>query len=270
LRKLKTVNRIAAVAMLLLVNPVCGNAQAAGTPAGRAAGIYAGTTRYYRFPGPVASRPEQLFGAVGLDGTGYFISVPGPGSDIRVFQNLKAIGAVMSPEREVPIAGRGVARGAQGWPLEIRHTGTSAGAFDIQGKFNCGDCYIALNLRMQRLTHRSMSLSYRAGTYRGFDVNRLTKATVTLDKAGHFAGTDVLGCRLSGTLNRVGSLNLFEVNLDFIGPSACHGAMRGIAFFDTRDRTGRFDGAAQPYLYLMGANSDFSHGFAMVLAYQRQ
>ena len=259
---------LTAVAMLLLVNPVSGNAHTAATPATPAAGIYAGTTTYYRFPGPVASSPNHLFGAVDEDGTGYFISVPGPSSDIRVLQNLRGIGSIMSTERDVPTAGRGVGRGAQDWPVKIRQTGSRGGTFRIQGKFNCGDCYIALHLHMQPLTHRRQWLNRRAGTYRGFDVNRMTKAAITLDKVGHLAGTDILGCRISGTLTREGSLNLFEAKLEFTGPSACRGAMRGIAFFDNRDRAGRFDGTTQVYLYLMGANRDFSHGFAMVLAYQ--
>jgi len=260
-----------AIVMVLLLagaahaNPAAATAVSAGT-----AGMYAGDTTYYRYPGPVAATPKRIFGAVGADGTGYFIAVAASSSDIQVFQKLHGKGQVSSPEREVLTEGRGVARGAQNWQIEIKPKGARGNAYALHGTFNCGDCYIALNLRMQALTHQHVTLSTRAGTYQGFDINRLSKAVITLDSAGRLTGSDALGCRFSGTLTQVGALNLFDARVQIAGASACHGSMTGVAFFDTRDWSAQFSGASGRYLYLIGASSDFSHGFAMALAYQRK
>lgn len=256
--------------VLLLAQTGYGQPNAAAAASTGLAGIYSGDTTYYRYPGPVAATPKRIFGAVGADGTGYFIAADAANSDIQVFQKLQGKGRVSSPEREVPTAEHGVARGAQNWQIEIKSKALRGNAYALAGTFNCGDCYIALRLRMKPLTHRPVMLNNRAGTYQGLDINRLTKAAISLDSAGHVTGTDALGCRLSGTLIQVGTLNLFDTRLHITGAPACHGAMTGLAFFDTRDRSGQFSGASGSYLYLMGANSDFTHGFAMALAYQRK
>jgi hypothetical protein len=247
-----------------------GAANTTAAAANGTAGVYSGATTYRRFPSPHTSKPSPVFGAVSEDGTGYFISVPAASSEIRVFQNLKGSGSVASPESEVPTEGQGVARGAQAWPIEIKPADSSGHPYTLQGKFNCGDCVIALNLEMQPLTRQQISLASRNGSYAGFDINRLTRVTLTLDSMGRFTGTDTTGCHLSGILTQVGSLNLFAASVTMAGAAACHGAMTGVAFFDPRDRTGQFSGATGSYLYLIGANGDFSHGFAMAVSYQRK
>ncbi|MDE2023028.1 MAG: hypothetical protein KGJ18_02345 [Gammaproteobacteria bacterium] len=268
--KLNLKSGLAVIAMLLLAHTGYGNSNPAGAPPTRLSGIYSGTATYYRYPGPVASTPNRMIGAVRPDGNGYFISVPAASSDIRLFQNLRGSGQVISPERDVPTEGQGVARGAQNWQFEVKPADSSGNAYALQGTFNCGDCYIALNLQMQPLTHQHLSLDSRGGRYQGFDINRMTKVVITLDSEGHFTGTDAMGCRISGTLTQVGKLNLFDTRVTIAGSSVCHGAMTGVAFFDTRDRTGQFSGATGSYLYLLGANSDFSHGFAMAVSYRRK
>ncbi len=266
---LKLKSSLAVFAVLLLVNTGYSNANAAGASSAGVSGVYAGESTFYGFPGPVASTPKPMIGAVRQDGNGYFIAVPAASSDIQLFQNLRGNGQVISSERDVPTEGQGVARGAQNWQFEVKPADSSGNAYALQGTFNCGDCYIALNLQMQPLTHQHLSLDSRGGRYQGFDINRLTKVAITLDSGGHLTGTDAMGCRISGTLNPVGKLNLFDTNVNIAGSSACHGAMTGVAFFDTRDRTGQFSGATGSYLYLLGANSNFSHGFAMAVSYQR-
>ena len=267
--KLKLKIGLAIIAMLLLANTGYGNSNPAEASSTRLSGIYSGSATYYRFPGPVSSTPNRMIGAVRQDGNGYFIAVPAASSDIHLFQNLKGNGRVTSPEHDVPTGGRAVSRGVQNWQFQVKPAGSSDNAYALQGRFNCGDCYIALNLQMQPLTHQQISLRSRSGRYQGFDVNRLTKVVITLDSKGDFTGTDAMGCHISGTLTRVGKLDLFDANVNIAGPSACRGAMTGVAFFDTQDRTGQFSGATGSYLYLIGANSDFSHGFAVALSYQR-
>ncbi len=267
--KLQLKSGLAVIAMLLLAHTGYSNSNSAWASSTRLSGIYSGTATYYRYPGPVASTPNRMIGAVRQDGNGYFISVPAASSDIQLFQNLKSNGQVTSPEYDVPTGERVVARGAQNWQFQVKPAGSSGNTYALHGTFNCGDCYIALNLQMQPLTHQHISLDSRSGRYQGFDVNRLTKVVITLDSKGDLTGTDAMGCHISGTLTPVGKLNLFDASVDIAGPPVCHGAMTGVAFFDTRDRTGQFSGATGSYLYLIGANSDFSHGFAMALSYQR-
>ena len=221
------------------------------------------------YPGPVSSKPSPLFGAVAADGTGYFISASAASSEIRVYQNLKGSGTVASPESDVPTEGQGVSRGAQAWPIEIKPGDSSGHAAALQGKFNCGDCVIELDLTMQPLTQQSVALSSKAGAYQGVDVNRASKVTLALDATGHFTGSDSHGCQLSGTLTRTGNLNLFDASVTFSGAATCHGSMPGVAFFDTQDRTGQLAGTSGPYLYLIGANGEFTHGFAMVVSLQK-
>lgn len=264
---LKLKKGLAVFAVLLLANAGYSNANAAGASSAGVSGVYAGESTFYRFPGPVASTPKPMIGAIRQDGNGYFISVPAASSDIQLFQNLKDNGQVTSPEHDVPTGERAVSRGAQNWQFEVKPAGSSGNAYALQGRFNCGDCYVALNLQMQPLTHQHLSLDSRSGRYQGFDVNRLTKVVITLDSKGDLTGTDAMGCHISGTLTQVGNLNLFDASVNITGASVCHGAMTGVAFFDTRDRTGQFSGATGSYLYLIGANGDFSHGFAMALSY---
>ena len=255
-------------AALLLANSAYANPDAAAMSSHGTAGIYAGATTYRRFPSPHTSKPSPVFGAVSDSGTGYFISASAASSEIRVFQNLKGSGRVASPESEVPTEGQGVARGAQAWPMDIKPADSSGHPDTLQATFNCGDCVIGLNLEKQPLTQQPVSLSSKAGAYQGADVNRLTKVNLSLDAMGRFTGTDANGCHLSGTLAQVGHLNLFGVSLTLSGASACHGAMTGVAFFDTQDRTGQVPAAKGTYLYLLGASPDFSHGFAMALSHQ--
>lgn len=261
-----TITRSLTVVAALIFAAAYGSPNNAGASAAGIAGIYSGSTTNYRYPGPAASMPRRLFGAVATDGKGYFVSVPAEISDIRLFRNLVGKGRITSPEYEVPTEGQAAAHGPQNWKIEIRPAG--AGLYVIRGKFNNVSGYLALDLRMQALTHRDVSLDGESGTFRGFDLNRRTKADITLAADGHLTGTDAAGCRISGTLTRVGNLDLFNAGVTFAGPPACHGAMTGAAFFDTRDRSGRFSGAAGSYLYLIGANGDISHGFAMVLSRQ--
>lgn len=259
----KLKNGAAVVAMLLLVGSACADPGAAGAPA---AGIYAGSTTTYRYPGPIVSTPRRLFGAVAKDSTGYFISVPAASSDVYVFRNLHGIGKFTSAEYEVPTEGRAVSRGPRNWKIEIRPAGASL--YALHGKFNNISGYVALDLQMLSLTSSHVSLSVEAATYRGFDVNRDTRVEMTLDAQGRLSGTDTAGCRISGTLTRIENLDLFDAGVTFAGAPACHGTLAGVAFFATRDRTGRFSGAKGHYLYLIGANRNFRHGFAIALSRQ--
>lgn len=252
------------IAALLLAGAYA-SPNAAGATAVGVAGIYAGSTTNYRYPGPTASTSRPLFGAVATDGDGYFVSVRAA-SDIRLFRDLRGKGRITSPEYEVPAEGVAVARGPQNWKIEIEPV--SGGMYALHGKFNNVSGYVALDLKMQPLTYRDVSLDKKGGVYRGIDINRHTKAVITLAADGQLTGSDAAGCNISGTLNRVENLGLFTADVTFAGAPVCHGAMRGVAFFDTRDRSGELSGAAGSYLYLIGTNGDFSHGFAMALSRQ--
>lgn len=254
---------LAVVAVVLLAG-TWSIANAAGATAGGIAGIYAGSTTHYRYPGPTASKSSHLFGAVTTGGNGYFVSVPAPGGSIRVFRNLAGTGRITSPEYEVPAEGQGPARGSRRWKLKIQPA--AEGLYAIHGKFGDVSGYVALDLKMQSLTHRNVSLDAESGVYLGTDINRGTKATITLSRDGQISGAGVEDCSISGTLIRVGKLDLFDAHLKLAGSSACHGTMRGLAFFDTHDRSSRLQGTAGSYLYLIGVRGDLSDGFAMVLS----
>lgn len=232
------------------------------------AGVYAGSITHYRYPGPTASKSGHLFGAVTTGGNGYFVSVPATGGSIRVFRNLEGTGRISSPEYEVPAKGQAPARGTRRWKLEIQPA--AEGLYAIRGKFGNVSGYVALDLKMQSLTHRNVSLESESGRYRGTDINRGTKAVITLSSDGQISGTGVEGCGMSGALTRIGKFDLFDARLKLADSSGCHGTMRGGAFFDTRDRSGRLQGAAGSYLYLIGVRGDLSDGFAMVLSRHRE
>lgn len=262
-----TITKSLTIVSAVLLVAAYGSSNATSTSAAGIAGIYFGSTTSYRYPGPTASTPRRLFGAVASDGTGYFVSVPTADGSIRLFRNLRAKGRITSAEYEVTTEGQAAARGPQNWKIEIQPAG--GGLYDIHGKFNNVSGYVGFDLQMQPLTHREVSLDDESGTYRGIDSNRETKGVITLAADGRITGTDG-GCRISGTLTQVGSLDLFDARVMFSGPPACHEAMTGIAFFDTRDLSGRFSKAQGSYLYLIGTNGDFSHGFAMALSRQRK
>ncbi len=268
--KLKLNNGLVVIAVLLFANTGYSDADSAAVSSTGTSGIYSGESTFYRYPGPVQSTPKSMIGAVKEDGKGYFISVHAASSEIQLFQNLQGSNKVTSPGREVPTEGQAVSRGAQNWQFEIKPVDSSGNAYALHGTFNCGDCFISLNLSMLPLTHQKVSLTSRGGSYHGVDINRLTKVTATIDSGGRLMGTDSLGCRISGTLTQVGVLNLFDALISFTGTSACHGAMRGVAFFDSQDRTGQISAATGHYLYMIGTNTDFNHGFAMVLTYPRR
>jgi hypothetical protein len=256
---------VVSVALLVLR---AGYAQpdAAATSAANTAGIYAGTSTFYLFPGPKASKPKHIFGAVSTDGTGYFISVPGTGVQIQVVQKLMGTGRIFAQESEIPTEGNKVGRGAQRWQFAVTPADSHGDSYQLQAKINCGDCYTAYDLRTLPLTHRRITLGKRAGAYHGVDINRESKVNLMLDAKGAFTGTDDRGCQLSGTLTQAGARNLFEVSMTFAGGAACHGAMSGVAFFERHDQTGQLSSAAGSYLYLLGGDSELTHGFAMVLA----
>jgi|GEM_PF-2875244 len=238
-----------------------GPAHASGT-----AGIYAGTTRHHQFPGPKVSKPQHLFGGIASDGNGYFIAVPAASSEIRVFRQLDATGAISSPEYEVPTAGNAPARGPRSWKMHLEAQHAGRGDYSLHGKFNSVDGYLALHLRRLPSTRRATPLAERSGPYRGVDVNRGTRARITLDAKGRFHGTDADGCRLSGALTRTGQMNLFAARVTLSGGAACQGEMQGVAFFAGGDRTGRLPRAKPPFLYLIASDGDFSHGMAMELS----
>lgn len=260
-------NLIVAMALFFAGTAYGCQAAAAGS-SGRIAGIYSGAITYYRFPGPVASKPKRLFGAIGKDGLGYFISTAPLSSEIQVFRHLAGSGAIISPEYEVPTEGQTVGRGVQKWKIEIRLGRGSGRSSRLLGKFNRVDGYAALELREVRLTGQHMPLTSRSGAYSGFDGNRHRTVNITLKPDGRFSGTNASGCGMSGRLTRLGERGLFNVRMMSSGPSACRTVVMGVAFFDTRDRTGRFSGAGS-YLYLIGTNQDLSHGIAMVLMRRR-
>lgn len=261
---LKTALMLSAV--LLVSNAGYTQPNATPTPAANTAGIYAGTSTFYLFPGPKASKPNHIFGAVSREGTGYFISVPGTSVQIQVVQKLMGTGRVFAQESEIPTEGNKVGRGAQRWQFTVTPADTGGHTYDLQAKINCGDCYTAYDLRTSPLTHMRITLGKRAGTYHGVDVNRGSKVNLTLDSNGALTGTDDHGCHLSGALTQTGTRNLFDVSMTFSGGESCHGAMTGVAFFDRKDRTWQVSKAKASYLYLLGASSDLTHGFAMVLS----
>lgn len=252
------------VAVSLLLGTACRNGEAAAAPSGGVAGVYSGSITYYRFPGPVASKPRRLFGAVGKEGTGYFVSVSPVSGEVQVFRRLAGSGEITSPRYEVPAEGRAVARGVQKWKFKISSGAGGAHSRRLLGKFNRVDGYAALELRELPASGRRIPLRRRSGAYEGFDINHDTKVDITLYPDGRLGGTDASGCRISGRLSRVANLGVFHARMSFAGPQSCRTATTGVAFFDTHDRTGRFSGAGS-YLYLIGASRDFSRGVAMVL-----
>ena len=78
-------------------------------------------------------------------------------------------------------------------------------------------------------------------------------ADVTLDAAGGFTGTDVLGCQLTGKAAQRGSENLFDVRVQVSGPAgACEDdTMTGLARESNYDEFDLFDGAAGTYYYVV-------------------
>lgn len=267
MNKLTLGDRLAVATVLVFAGAGCWSRQAAAAPPSGTAGIYSGSITYYRYPGPVASTPGRLFGAVGKDGTGYFISVSPVRGEIQVFRHLAGSGEITSPQYEVPTEGQAVARGVQKWKFEIRPGAVGGSSHRLLGKFNRVDGYAALELRELSLTDGPISPPRLSGAYEGFDINRGTKVDITLHPDGGLSGTDAFGCRFSGRLTRVASLGVFDARLTFAGSAACRTLAMGVAFFDTRDRTGRFSGAGS-YLYLIGADRSFSRGVAMVLRHR--
>lgn len=266
MRNLKLKVGLAVGAGLLLLHTGYAQPNAAAVPMANTAGVYAGTSTFYLFPGPKASKPNHVFGAVSQEGTGYFLAVPGGGSQIQVVQKLTGTGRVFAQESEIPTEGNKVGRGAQRWQFVITPADSHGGSYQLQAKINCGDCYTAYDLRTLPLTQKRITLGKHAGVYHGVDVNRESKVTLTLDAMGRLSGTDEHGCHLSGTLAQTGARNLFDVSMTFSGGEHCHGAMTGVAFFDRTDRTGQVSKAKGSYLYLLGADKELTHGFAMVLA----
>lgn len=251
---------------LLVLRAGYAQPDATATPAANTAGVYAGTSTFYLFPGPKASKPNHMIGAVSTAGTGYFISVPGASGQIQVVQKLMGTGRVFAQESEIPTEGNKVGRGAQRWQFVVTPADPHGDSYQLQAKINCGDCYTAYDLRTVPLTHERITLGKRAGAYHGVDVNRQSKVNLTLDSKAALTGTDDRGCHLSGTLTQADTRNLFDVSMTFAGGAACHGAMTGVAFFERHDQTGQLSSVAGSYLYLLGADSELTHGFAMVLA----
>lgn len=262
-----TLNLRLVATTLVLASTGCWSGRAAAAPSSGAAGIYSGSITYYRFPGPVASRPKRLFGAVGKEGSGYFISVSPASGEVRVFRDLAGTGEITSPQYEVPIAGQAVARGVRKWKIEIRSGAGGAHAHRLLGKFNRVDGYAALKLKELAPMDRDMPLPSRSGAYEGFDINGDTKVDIILYSDGRLGGTDASGCRISGRVTRVANRGVSAIRLRFAGPRTCRMAATGVAFFASRDRTGGFSGKGA-YLYLIGANREFSRGFAMVLKHR--
>ncbi len=259
-----------AVIMALLLSGACGCKRTADQSVfSGTAGIYSGSIAYYRFPGPVVSAPVRLLGAIGQEGVGYFIPVSPATGAVQVFRNLAGSGEITSFQYEVRPEGQRAARGAQKWEIRIRRGGGSGNSRRLLGKFNRVDGYAALQLRELPRTDRYISFASRGGVYRGIDLNRRTMASVTVHSDGKISGTNAEGCRISGSLTRVGGLDLFDVRMTLAGAPECRTGITGVAFFDIRDRSGRFSGAGS-YLYLIGASGDFSHGVAMVLRRRSQ
>lgn len=204
-------------------------------------------------------------GAVAQDGNGYFIAVDSSGdTQLLAYDDLAGIGKVTSSQHEVPAEGSSISRGPETWQFKIKAVDASQTTFGLQGTFT-GNGGNSLTVATASNTHAK---GLHAGNYQGQDVNRLTAVTATLGADGKLSGLDGLGCHLAGTLTQEGSLNLFDVSVAITGPASCHGTLTGLAFFDTQDWTGQFSGAHGTFLYLLGANSDFSHGFAMALRLQ--
>ncbi len=258
-----------AIAMLLIANPLYASRGVHGPSSNGLTGIYSGKSTYYRFPGPTASRGHQMIGAVGTNGNGYFLSIPAT-SSLQVFQDLRHDGEITSAEHDVPTDARGVTRGARMWRFTARSAGSSGRPYELHGKFQSVDGYSTVRLRMLPLTHMSVVLNQRTGRYGGYNISRDTRVEITLSPGGKFTGTYAKGCRISGILTQVGHLNLFDTDMTLGGRVGCDGAMRGIAFFDTTDQTNRSSRTKGDYLYLIGANRNFSHGLAMVLSYRDQ
>lgn len=250
--------RVFIATVLLAAIGGCNNADDTGT-----AGAYSGTISSYIAPQPPGA-PSPIFGVVGKDGTGYFLAVPTAGSYLTTFQGLTSSGTLTSPEYDVPTEGLPVPRGAQNWQFTITATNASATTYELQGRFMGVDAGMNVDLKTLPITLQGTAPA-QAGTYQGPDVNRLTNVVMTLDATGILSGSDGLGCQISGALTEEGNLNLYDVNLNITGSSSCHGALSGTGFFDTKDWTGQFSGATGIYLYLLGSNGDFSHGFAMAL-----
>lgn len=225
------------------------------------AGSYSGTITTQIWPQPPGN-PIQMFGVVAKNGTGYFLTVPTAEDDVAIFTGLSGIGKVTSLEYDVPTEGQPILPSIPKWQFTI--TNISAATYRAQGEFMGVDTSQIVNLESFSSALQG-DASVHTGTYQGPDVNRLTDVVVTLNATGELTGNDGLGCNISGTLSEEGNLDLYDVNLNIAGTSSCHGALSGAGFFDTKDWTGQFSGATGTYLYLLGSNGDFSHGFAMEL-----
>lgn len=246
-------------AVLLATLGGCNNSS---NDAGPLSGAYAGTLTDYMAPS-FTSGPFIMFGGVNHDGTGYFLPVNTASSGIIAIQGLAGTGDVTGTEYDVPAEGQPVPHGAQTWHFTVTATDSASTTHELKGGFTGVDA--GTNVDVTTLPWLGGSPSSRAGTYQGPDVNRLTNVTMALDTQGNISGNDGLGCHVSGTLTEEGNLRFYDVSLIITGSSSCHGALSGVGFFDYGDLTGRFSGAAGPYLYLLGASGDFSHGFAMEL-----
>ena len=222
-----------AVVTVLLLSGACGwKREADATVSSGTAGIYVGSIADYRFPGPIVSAPRQLLGAIGKEGVGYFISLSPASGEVQVYRNLAGSSEITSVEYEVPPEGQMAARGAQKWKIGIRPARGSGNLRRLLGKFNRVDGYAALELRELPLTDRYISLASRSGVYRGVDINRRTRASITLNSDGRLSGTNAAGCRISGRLTRIGDLGVFDVRMALAGALACRTAVTGVAFFE--------------------------------------